>query len=104
QSRKILINDQLITTSIIVTAEQLIFWRPANISTLETSDCIPLLSLKPAIVLIGTGMTLIFPPLHTYGILIDHHIGVEIMNTSAACRTYTALTAEKRNVAAALVL
>ena len=32
------------------------------------------------------------------------HIGVEIMTTGAACRTYNVLLAEGRNVAAALVL
>jgi len=50
------------------------------------------------------GITLQFPALETYGDLINHGIGIEIMDTAAACRTYNALTAENRQVAAALIL
>lgn len=36
--------------------------------------------------------------------LIDRGIGVEVMDTHAACRTYNILMAEGRDVAAALIL
>jgi uncharacterized protein len=39
-----------------------------------------------------------------YGNLLNHGIGVEVMDTSAACRTFNALSAEGRNVVAALLL
>ncbi|HSW71474.1 MAG TPA: MTH938/NDUFAF3 family protein, partial [Gammaproteobacteria bacterium] len=45
-----------------------------------------------------------FIPLEIYGELLNQGIGVEIMDTAAACRTYNALTAESRKVVAALVL
>lgn len=62
------------------------------------------LSLQPEMVLFGTGATLRFPhPRLTRG-LIQAGIGVEVMDTAAACRTYNILTAEGRQVAAALLI
>ena len=34
---------------------------------------------------------------------VMHHIGVEIMDTGAACRTYNILMSDRRKVAAALL-
>jgi uncharacterized protein len=36
--------------------------------------------------------------------LIDHRIGLEVMGTAAACRTYNILMSEGRHVAAALFM
>ena len=63
-----------------------------------------ILDFEPEILLIGTGDQLTFPLLEIYGDLINAGIGVEIMDTHAACRTYNALTSENRNVAAALII
>jgi uncharacterized protein len=99
------VNDTLFTHSLILSATTLISdWRPQHIANLTAADFNPILTLKPTILLLGTGATLVFPPVTCYGELINQGIGVEIMNTSAACHTYTALTAENRNVVAALLL
>jgi len=99
------INDQTFTHSIIVTPQQLFdTWPPQKINELEQKHLDIIKNLKPAILLIGTGTSLHFPPLEVYGDLINAGIGVEIMNTSAACHTYNALTSEERNVAAALII
>lgn len=99
------VNDKILTKSIIITADELIEnWQPANISELTVESLNPILELKPDILLIGTGGKLVFPPAEIYGHLINQGIGVEIMDTSAACRTFNALTAENRKVAAALIL
>jgi uncharacterized protein len=53
---------------------------------------------------IGTGNTLHFPdPRYTAGFLTQG-IGVEVMDTHAACRTYNILLSEDRNVVAALLI
>lgn len=99
------INEQIYTVSLIISPEQLITnWAPQSILELTSPDLAPILALKPDILLIGTGEKLIFPAISVYGDLINHGIGVEIMDTSAACRTYNALTAENRNVIAALII
>lgn len=63
-----------------------------------------LLSLQPEMVLFGTGTTLRFPHPRLTRALIESSIGVEVMDTSAACRTYNILTDEGRRVAAALLI
>jgi len=60
--------------------------------------------LKPDVLLIGTGATHVFLSLDIYGDLINQGIGVEVMSTSAACRTFNALSAEGRHVVAALLI
>ena len=105
QSGQIQVNDKVFTHSIIISAEKLIQpWRPQTLKDLVARDLAIIIELKPAILLLGTGEELIFPPLEIYGDLINHGIGVEIMNTSAAARTYNALTAEQRDVMAALII
>ncbi len=58
----------------------------------------------PEIVLLGSGARLRFPSPKLYAGLIKARIGVEVMDTAAACRTYNILAAEGRRVAAALLL
>lgn len=101
----LLINDETITTSVIITPTELVRnWTPQTLNELTSKSFDVILSLRPDILLLGTGETLIFPDISLYGHLINHGIGVEIMNTAAACRTYNALSAEMRNVAAALFI
>jgi len=105
QKGKIKINEDFFTKSLIVSPTTLILdWRPQNMADLKKEDLQIIIPLSPAILLIGTGSELIFPDLEIYGDLINEGIGVEVMDTAAASRTYTALTAEDRNVVAALML
>ena len=52
----------------------------------------------------GSGQRLRFPPPALIRPLIERRIGVETMDTAAACRTYNVLAAEHRAVAAALLI
>ena len=99
------VNDQIHTESIIITPNQLILhWQPQTFSELTSASFDSIIELKPDILLLGTGskMELVLPEL--YGQLINLGIGVEVMDTSAACRTFNALSAENRNVVAALII
>lgn len=67
------------------------------------------LAVRPGMVagkvlLLGTGSRQRFPPALWLKPLIDLGIGVEVMDTGAACRTYNILTAEGRDICAALVV
>jgi uncharacterized protein len=60
-------------------------------------------SLPPELVVYGSGTTLTFPhPSNLQG-LMRQAIGVETMDTPAACRTYNILAAEGRRVVLALI-
>lgn len=105
QPGSIQVNDQILHKSIIIAPNKLIEnWTPQTFSELTRHHLAIIIDQNPAIVLIGTGNTLQFPPPSVYGDLINAGIGVEIMDTHAACRTYNALTAEDRNVIAALII
>ncbi len=99
------INDRIHTRSVIISSNQLIEdWEPQLITELTAASLSPVITLKPDVLLIGTGSQLVFLPLEIYGHLINLGIGVEIMDTSAACRTFNALSSENRRVAAALII
>jgi uncharacterized protein len=101
----ILVNGSPKTTSFIISLEKLIDnWAPTHIDELNTQHLHPLLQLQPELVLIGTGETLKFPSIEHYACLIQQNIGVEIMDSAAACRTYNILLAEGRKVAAGIIL
>jgi len=105
QPGRIQINEAIYSESIIITPHTLIeHWQPQTVAAITTESLQPLLELKPDILLIGTGAELVFLALSLYGDLINHGIGVEIMDSSAAARTFNALSAEGRNVAAALII
>ncbi len=57
----------------------------------------------PMFLLLGTGAEQVFPSLDVRRSFIDARIGLEPMDTGAACRTYNVLLAENRPVAAALI-
>lgn len=99
------INDTILHHSLIIAPQQLIEnWPPQTIAELSADALAVVIPHKPDILLIGTGSVMTLLAVELYGDLINHGIGVEIMDTSAACRTFNALSAEGRNVMAALII
>ena len=58
---------------------------------------------SPQFLLLGTGRRQVFPPADVVRSFHDAGIGIDTMDTGAACRTYNILLAEKRPVTAALM-
>ncbi len=79
-------------------------WDVENFEALKTTHFQQLCKLRPEVVLLGTGQKIRFPTSELLAPLINIGIGVEVMDTAAACRTYTILMAEGRQVVAALLL
>ena len=101
---KIIINDRGFDSSLIICPDQVIeHWQPRSIESLALEHVDELLTLKPEIAIIGTGSKLVFPSVEVYSSLIQQGIGVEIMDTGAACRTYNILMSEGRRVVAGLI-
>lgn len=59
---------------------------------------------QPEVVLFGSGDRLRFPPPRLLKALVERRIGVETMDTQAACRTYNILAGEGRRVVVALLI
>ncbi len=79
-------------------------WTSASFETLTEADFARLADLAPEILLLGTGNSLRFPSPALLQPLMTARIGLEVMDTQAACRTYNILVAEGRRVAAAILL
>lgn len=99
------INDHDYGGSLIVSPQHLVTdWRPRAVEELTATDLDPVIALSPQIIVLGTGATQIFPPWAIFAEPLRQGIGLEIMDTGAACRTYNILMSEGRRVAAALIL
>ena len=79
-------------------------WAPTQPDDLTPADFEALLAFKPELVIFGSGPRHRFVSPALMRALIDHRIGVETMDTPAACRTYNVLVAEGRSAVAALLL
>ena len=92
--------------NVIVTAERVEpGFAPGGFDALRDEDFAALLrDTSPEIVLLGTGATQRFPRPAVVAPLINANVGLEVMDTRAACRTYNILVAEGRSVTAALIV
>ncbi|TMG82007.1 MAG: hypothetical protein E6H67_03575 [Betaproteobacteria bacterium] len=91
--------------NLIVTPEQIIpRWAGGGFDALSEADFVAIAALRPEVALLGTGSTIRFPSARLTRPLIEAGIGLEIMDTTAACRTFNILAAEGRKVAVAILL
>jgi len=103
-SQSVTINDKVYSHNIIVQPNSISDWDVENFNTLEVAHFQQLCALRPELVLLGTGQKIHFPATELLVPLINEGIGVEVMDTPSACRTYTILMAEGRKVLAALLI
>ncbi|EKD54436.1 MAG: hypothetical protein ACD_60C00085G0002 [uncultured bacterium] len=102
---KITINNAVFMQSLIISADKLwTSWRPRSVADLNDLDWEPFLTLPIEIILLGTGEKSMILRANQMQPLLQKQFHVECMSTSAACRTYTALIAENRRVAAGLII
>lgn len=98
------INGQRHERSLVLTPESIeADWPVARIEDL-TPELIAALVRKCDVVLLGTGQRQRFPAPKLLSAFMQARIGVEVMDTAAACRTYNVLMAEGRNPLAALII
>ena len=91
--------------NLIVTADKIATgWASGGFDALTTEDFAAIATLEPELVIFGTGTTLRFPHARLTRALTDARIGLEVMDTPAACRTFNILAAEGRKVAAAILI
>jgi uncharacterized protein len=97
------VNDQRFERHLLVAPDHAIVeWSARSFDALAPEHFAELLELKPEIVILGTGPTLLFPHPRITQPLAAASIGFEAMDTKAACRTYNILMAEGRQVVAAI--
>jgi len=101
----IVVNGQKYTKSLIISPNQLITdWPVTDIRQITTEQLTALWVEGAEIILLGTGPKSVILSDEILAPLLEKHYNVECMNTGAACRTYTALSAEGRKVVAGLII
>ena len=98
------VNGHKYTGSLVISSESGCSpWSVGPFEALNAECFNELMQFKPELIVFGGGPTLRFPkPIWLAG-LMQHGIGVESMDTPAACRTYNILASEGRRVVAALL-
>lgn len=99
------VNGEKITQSVILNSRGArVAWAAARFEDLNESHFAQLAAVDAEIVIFGSGTRIRFPQAAWLKPLIARRIGVETMDTAAACRTYNILAHEGRHVAVALLL
>jgi len=99
------INRRRFEHAILVAPEgEIAAWAVDGFESLSAAHFEQLLALGPEVVLLGTGPRQRFPHPRLTAALTAAQIGVDVMDTHAACRTYNILMAEGRRVLAALLM
>jgi uncharacterized protein len=99
----VMVNGERRASSVVVLPDRIEPWERKEFSQLTQADFQFLQGLGVEIVLLGTGARQRFPHPRLTAALAQAGIGLEVMDTQAACRTYNILVAEERKVAAALL-
>ena len=100
---RVRIAERWIEGNVIVAADRLIEgWAAPRPLGLTVADLGPALALEPTIIVLGTGTQRSLPDVELMAALAERAVGLEIMNTPAACRTFNVLVQEGRRVVAAL--
>ncbi len=83
---------------------EILEWARKSFDDLSPADFTQMASLKPELIIIGTGKRQRFPKPELLKTLIEAKVGFEVMDSQAACRTYNILVGEGRQVLLALIV
>ena len=99
------IEGEKIYHSVVISSHGTTFdWDCQDFHQLNASHFQQLAQLDVELVIFGSGKQLRFVPAAMLQALMHKRVGLETMDTQAACRTYNILAGEGRKVAAALLI
>ena len=98
------IGERVVHHGIIISADGTVTaWPPLLPDDLDEGHLRQILAHQPEVVLLGTGARQAFPAPELLRPFVESGLGVEIMDTAAACRTFNVLASESREVVAGLL-
>ena len=101
----IVIGNDRYTATIALTPDGLVEdFAPPPLDELTISHFETLLADEPELLILGTGGRALFPPRELTFAFARRRIGLEVMDTAAAARTFNVLAGEGRRLAAVLYL
>lgn len=101
----LVVDEREFSASLVLAPDQAIVdFAPRNVAELDDTAIDTVLSLAPALVLLGTGARQQFPAQAVMAAFLRRGIGIEAMDNAAAARTFNLLAAEGRRVVAVFLL
>ena len=98
------IGDEWFTRSFLLSLDKVVAdWPPQSLDQFNEAHIKPIVELQPEVVLFGTGPRHAFLSHELTYRFYQNSLGLEMMTTEAACRTFNVLAAEGRKVVAALM-
>lgn len=99
------VGDETFTRAIALTSDKIIRdWPHTRVEDMHAADLDRLVAEAPEMIFIGTGWRQVLPPKQLVFAMARIGIGIEVMDTPAAARTFNILVAEGRRPAALLLL
>ncbi len=99
------INGRIFEQSLVVSHDKLINdWPVKCLDDLSKALLQDLIDQEPEVILIGTGERIRFPHPELQAHVANQGVGIEFMDTGAACRTYNVLLSEQRRVVAGIII
>lgn len=103
--REIRIGDNTYNRTIAMTPDTVFDeWPEKDVADLVEDDFAQLLDARTEVIVLGTGGASAFPPRELVFAMARRGVGLEVMDTKAAARTFNVLASEGRLVAALLYL
>ncbi len=100
---RVRVADRWLAGNVIVGNERIVeAWTSVEPLELTIEHLEPALELEPTIIVLGTGTERLLPDVDLMAAAAARSVGLEIMSTPAACRTFNVLLGEQRRVVAAL--
>ena len=101
----VVIGDRSYSETIALTPERVIEeFSPPPVPSLQETHFEQLFELEPELILLGTGPENVFPSRELTFAFARRGVGLEVMDTQAAARTFNVLAGEGRRLAAVLYL
>ncbi|MCB1603347.1 MAG: MTH938/NDUFAF3 family protein [Gammaproteobacteria bacterium] len=104
-SDEIVVNGNTIQESCIINSNTVMTdLQLKSIEQLSSTHIEYLLSNRPEIIILGSGLVHQFPQVDLLQPLAQNNVGLEVMTNKSAVRTFNVLMAEDRNVACLLII
>jgi uncharacterized protein len=98
------VGDRSFERPVLISIDRIIdTWSPPSPPGMTIGDLSVAIELAPEVIVLGTGPNQQFPSPSLIAEVLRMGIGMEVMDTRAACRTYNILASEYRRVVAALL-
>ena len=91
--------------SLIIGIDRIIYpWKHPDVADLDISDFEQVLDDNTEVILLGTGIKQVFPDTHLLTKIFTRGVGIEVMDSKSAWRTFNLLLSEHRRPLAMLIL